>query len=120
MPNTKEEWLTTATVHDEERAPLWRRVFRQPEHESPQVPIVSMVPITVRLPDHDTPQQAYQLDLNAITIRQRMRLVEEIAQAFNLDPADVAAELDDQGVPILARDVTVSSRDQALVMGMLL
>jgi hypothetical protein len=72
----------------------------------------------VELPEHDTPQQAYQLDLDAITTRQRMRLVDELADRFELEPADVDRDLDKMGVPILATDVTVSSRDQALVMGL--
>jgi hypothetical protein len=118
MPNTKDQWLTTATVHDEERAALWARVFPQPNRDTPTVPIVSIVPIMVELPEHDTPQQAYQLDLDAITTRQRMRLVDELADRFELEPADVDRDLDKMGVPILATDVTVSSRDQALVMGL--
>ena len=120
MPNTKDEWLTTATVYDEERAALWARVFPQPNRDTPTVPIVSIIPIVVEVPEYDTPQQAYQLDLNAITTRQRMRLVEELADRFELEPADVDRDLDKMGVPILATDVTVSSRDRSLVMGMLL
>jgi hypothetical protein len=120
MPNTKDEWLTTATVYDEDRAALWRRVFDQPEDEKPEVPIVSLIPITVQVPDHETPQRAYELDLNAITTRQRMRLVKALAECFQLDPATVEAEIDKVGVPILVRDVVAHTRDQALVMGMLL
>lgn len=120
MPNTKDQWLTTATVYDEERAALWRRVFDQPEDEPPEVPILSMVPITVRVPSHNTPQRAYQLDLNAITTHQRRRLVQEIADRFELEAATVEAQLDDYGVPILCMDVIAHSTDQGLVMGMLL
>ena len=120
MPNTKDQWLTTATVHDEERAKLWARVFPQPNKETPTVPIVSIVPIVVEVPGYDRPQTAYQLDLGAITTRQRMRLVEALAERFELNPADVERDLDEMGVPILARDVTAHSSDQSLVMGMLL
>ena len=124
--NTKDQWLTTATVYDEERAALWRRVLDQPEDQEPgsdvraEVPILSMVPIKITVPGHDKPQTAYQLDLGAITTRQRMRLVEELAERFELDPADVERDLDEMGVPILATDVIAHSTDQSLVMGMLL
>lgn len=126
MPNTKDQWLTTATVYDEERAALWARVFPQPNRETPAVPIVSIIPILVEVPgsyvraEHDTPQRAYQLDLRAITTRQRMRLVEELADRFELEPADVDRDLDKVGVPILATDVVVHSSDQSQVMGILL
>ncbi|MFW6136424.1 MAG: hypothetical protein ACOC7N_06345 [Chloroflexota bacterium] len=119
MPNTKDRWQTTAAVYDEERATLWRRVFGQPDGDHPEVPIVSLIPILVQVPRHKDLQRAYQLDLNAITTRQRARLVQALAERFGLSATDVAASIDQVGVPILARDVTTRSTDQRLVNGVL-
>jgi len=113
--NTQQEWQTTATVHNPERKAFWEDVFGED-----RVPIVSFVPQTANLPGFDEPQAVYMLDLKAISDKQRDKLVHTIAQKFDLPATFVAENLDIQGVPILASDVSVRSTDQALVMGAIL
>lgn len=53
----------------------------------------------------------YEMDLKAISDEQRQRLVESIAARFDLPPDQVAKNIDEEGVPILAEGVSVSSTD---------
>jgi len=113
--NTKDDWKTTARVTNPERRAFWERVFGKD-----QVPIVSFVPQAAKLPGFDEPQLVYMLDLKAISEEQRGRLVEAIAEKFEIAADVVNDTLDEHGVPILMSDVSVSSTDRALVMGMIL
>lgn len=111
--NTINDWKTIATIHNSERLEWNRRIFG-----GDTCPVVSIVPFRVSVPGHpDT--LAYNLDLKALTSEQRQRLVESIAERFNLAPAYVAENLDSQGVPILAADVVVSSSDQGMMFSMM-
>jgi hypothetical protein len=57
------------------------------------------------LGEHDV----YMLDLELLTAEQRQRQIGYIAERFNLDRAEVEAELDEHGMPILAdEDVTIT------------
>ena len=115
MGNTKEDWQTTARVHNPERIDFWKGIF-----DGDRVPIKSFVAQSAHLPGFDEPQMIYELDLKAITDEQREKLIQAIAQKFDMPVATVADELDIHGVPILADDVVVSSSDRALVMGAIL
>jgi hypothetical protein len=103
--NTPENWTTTASVTNPERRQFWLDVFGVD-----RVPIKSILPQRVALPGFEAGTDAYMLDLPAISPEQRKRLIAAIAQKFNIPVDEVEAELD-QGVPILASDVLVSSSD---------
>jgi len=109
--NTKDEWTTTATIHDEQRRALWIEVF-----ENATMPIKSILPAKANVPEHEN-AEVYMLDLAAITDEQREKLVVSIARRFDIHPAEVAWELD-KGVPILAEGVSVSSTDQGMLFSL--
>ena len=113
--NTQEEWKTTATISDPERKAFWESIIGGNE-----VPIVSFVPQMAKLPSFDVLQPIYMLSLKAITEEHRARLVEAIAQKFDIPASEVAETLNDHGVPILASDVSVVSSDRSLMMGAIL
>jgi hypothetical protein len=114
MPNTPDNWKTTARVTNPERAETWQRIFG-----TDRIPLVSFVPQRGDLPG--IPDALfYMLDLKVITAEQRARLVEVTAERFKLDPAFVEANLDVIGVPVLADDVHVCSTDQGLFMSLVL
>lgn len=113
--NTKDEWQTVARVHELERLAFCQAIFGRDE-----MPVVSLIPQMATLPGYDEPQMVYELDLKAVTDEQRQRLIDVLADKFDLSPELVADELDRHGVPILASDVSVSSCDRALVMGAIL
>lgn len=113
--NTRDEWKTTATLCDPERQAFWREVFG-----GDVVPIKSFVPELVHLPGFTEPQVVYMLALNVITDEQRERLVQGIARNFGVPVEYVADHLDEQGVPILASGVVISSSDRAMVLGAIL
>lgn len=100
---------TTATIHNPERRRFWMSVFY-----TDTVPIKSIIPGFADLPGHPD-AQVYFLDLEAITPAERRRLVRHLANRFNLSPHYVAANLNKQGVPILAEDVSLISTDPAVI-----
>jgi len=102
--NTKDNWLTTATIHDESRRALWSEVF-----PGGVVPIKSILTLKVNVPGHLN-VDAYMLDLDAITDEQREGLISVISRRFNISYADVKKDID-RGVPILAEGVIVRTRD---------
>lgn len=106
--NTPNEWLTTATATTPERAAEWQEVFG-----NNVVPVLSFIPSLGTFPGVGEAYY-YPLDLRAITPEQKERLIASIARRFGLAPKLVRAEIDRVGVPILADDVTVSSRDSGL------
>jgi hypothetical protein len=110
--NTPNDWKTTARAHDPERAALWQETFGRD-----RVPIKTMVPQWVSVPGHPL-VLAYMMDLAALTAEQRARLVRAIAEKFGYPPTEVEAEMDRVGVPVLAENVTVSSTDSGLIVGM--
>jgi len=105
--NTKDNWLTTATIHDEPRRALWSKVF-----PDAMVPITSMFTIKVHVPGHLN-ADVYMLDLDAITDLQREHLIMVISTKFDIAVDDVRKDID-KGVPILAEGVTVATRDQGM------
>ncbi len=99
--NTINNWITTATIHDEERCELWSEVF-----PGARVPIQFMLPQWVSVPERGV-TSAYMLDLAALTHEQLRGVVMILAKRFGIDPDEVQAELD-MGVPILSEGVIVS------------
>lgn len=112
--NTPDQWRTTATISNPERLAFWREVFG-----GNTVPIKSILPRWTSLPGYPV-VLIYLLDLKAITLEQRLKLIAGIASKFDLPIEQVAAEMDEHGCPILADDVTVSTTDRALFMGLVL
>jgi hypothetical protein len=110
--NTKDNWQTTATIHDEHRVAVWGSIF-----PGAVVPIKSILPSRADLPGHPD-ALVYFLDLNAITDEQRQKLIEALAALFGLTEDEVRNDLP-RGVPILADDVIVSSTDQGLLLSMM-
>jgi hypothetical protein len=69
------------------------------------VHVRSPIPQLAELPGRGM-QYVYLLDLALVTPEQRARLIAHIAARFELPADEVAAELDDHGVPILVSDAT--------------
>jgi len=106
--------VTTASIIETSpRAADWLRVFGR----LTDIPLRSPFAIRVNVPGRSN-VSAYLLDISFITPEERLRLVNHIADRFNLTPAEVDRDLDAQGVPILAEDVLVSI-PQGLALSML-
>lgn len=112
MMNTKAKWTTTATIRDPERGEFWLDVMG-----GDTVPIVSVMTQKVTVSDRGA-VDAYMLDLNAISDEQRERLIQAIALKFRIPLVEVRVDIDD-GVPVLAENVIVSSSDQGMIFSML-
>jgi hypothetical protein len=107
--NTQTDWKTVAVIHDPERLKFWQAVLG-----GDRAPIKSILTISVHVPDDNEGTRqadAYFLDLNAITTEQREKLIKSIAKRFVIPVDEVERAIDDQGVPILAEHVSVSSSD---------
>jgi hypothetical protein len=101
--NTRDNWRTTATIHDPHRAAVWGSIF-----PGARVPILSTIPIQADLPGHYG-AAVYMLDLKAITDQQLQQLIAMLAELFHETEEEVRADLP-RGVPILAEDVSVEDR----------
>jgi len=96
--------MTTATIHETSpRASDWMHVFGRLN----DIPLRGPFAIKVNVPGRSS-VSAYLLDVSLLTAEERLRLVNHIANRFNLPPAEVDRDLDAQGVPVLAEDVLVS------------
>lgn len=84
------------SVSDPERAKFFQEVFGRTE-----VCVKSPVPTLAGLPGFDEPQPVFFLDLELITPEERERLIQHISQRWNIPSQEVAAQLDEHGVPIL-------------------
>jgi hypothetical protein len=109
VPNTMSDWQTVAHATAPESQAEWKRIFGRPE-----VPIVSILPRLYDLPGFDEPQVAYDLDLAALTLEQRQKLVSFIAEQFDLETDEVEASLDTHGCPVHACGVFISTSDPSL------
>lgn len=109
MPNTVNEWLTTAKATNPERAAKWRKVFGGDE-----VPITCPIPIFKADFPRVGEKAYYLLDLRAITADQKERLIASIALDFGRSLSEVRRDIDTVGVPIIADEVIASSRDSGL------
>lgn len=85
-----------------DREALFRSVF-----DTNRVPIETPIGEYALLPGLTGKQMIYKLALKEITQEQRARLVAALAERFGYPTADVDAQLDAHGVPILARDASV-------------
>lgn len=110
--NTKDNWLTTATIHAEDRRALWESIF-----PGAVVPIKSILTSKVNLPGLSN-VAVYMLDLEAISDEQREGLIQAIANRFGYPVEEVRAEID-LGVPVLAEGVSVATRDQGMAFSLL-
>lgn len=105
---------TFAKVTDPERAARWREVFGTDE-----VQVLSPVPSRANLPGFDVPQLVYLLDFSAVTPEARGRLVQQTAKRFGVDTAVVDADLEREGMPILAEHVIVTCTDMGVLMSLM-
>jgi len=93
--------VTTATlIETSPRAAGWQRIFGR----------LNNVPLTssrLHLVRHQTEglMYVYELDISALTPEERERLIDLLAEEFNLPRSEVASDVDEQGVPIRAEDV---------------
>jgi len=91
----------TVTVCDPERKAEFEAILG-----TATVCVKTPFPVRANLPGHPD-ALVYELDLELITLKQRERLVAHLAEKFELPPAEVEANLNDHGVPILADDCVV-------------
>lgn len=102
--NTPENWETVATINPKsERAAWWHDVFG-----GDRAPIKSILPHRANVPGKKD-VLVYEMDIRALAPEIRARLVESLARRFGVNPAFVEADLDNEGCPILAEDVTAST-----------
>jgi len=110
--NTKDDWKTTAAIHDELRRELWSVVF-----PGARIPIKSILPVKANVSGHEG-VGCYMLDLAALTEDEVWSVAHILSSQFNIPVDEVRAELH-LGVPILAEGVSVSSSDQGLMLSMM-
>lgn len=89
-------------VHDPERIKVWTEIFG-----TTTLYVKSPIPFLADVPGYNN-ELVYDLDLDQYTNRQRQALIQHIADKFTLPPETVAAQIDELGVPILARHCTVA------------
>lgn len=87
---------------DGERVAAWRSIFGDS-----QIYIRSPFSVLANLPGIGE-AAIYELDLELLTAEQRQRLVNHIANKFNVPADEVERDLDTVGCPILAEDVFVA------------
>lgn len=101
--------MTLARIdQDSPRLPLWMDIFG-----SDFVPVKSFVPTAIKV-DGKT-EFAYLLDVGRLTGMQRRRLEQYVAGSRNLSPEEVGDLLCREGMPILSRDVSVTSDEFGLL-----
>ena len=86
------------------RAADWLKIFGRLD----SIPVKSWIAHWAELPGIGD-SIVYMLDLERITAEERVRLIAHIAERFKFPLEVVAQDLDAEGVPILADDVTVVS-----------
>ncbi len=107
--NTPDHWETVAIIQNPERKEFWKEVFG-----GDRAPIKSIFMRRADLPGHKR-ALIYELDLAALSAQQRASLVLHISKQFGYTVREVEADLDTQGMPILASDVIVSSSDSTSI-----
>lgn len=112
MGNTINDWMTTATIMDGARREWWLEWFG-----SPTAPIISIVATLVNVSKYGE-VEAYMLDLDAITDERKEKLMQGLAKAFGMTEDDARLELI-KGVPILAENVSVSTRDPGIMFSLI-
>lgn len=87
----------------------WREVLG-----SEKVPLQSAGSVMATL-DQERDVEVYLLNLRALTLGQRARLVGGLAQRFSMPVYEVEAEINRVGFPIRAADVIVSISARAVI-----
>ncbi len=90
-------------VYNKERAAEFRKCGIDPRY----VPIKSIIPAEADLPIGR--KMVYEMDVRRLTPEQLRRLVDHIAEKFELPRKGLELELKKQGVPILVEDVVACS-----------
>lgn len=96
----------TATISNRsnpDRAIAWRTVFG-----SETIVLKSPIPSLAKLPGRLTTTLIYEVDIRALTVEQRKRMVAHLAEKFGYEAHVVENALDTEGCPILAEDVFVT------------
>ena len=106
--NTLDHWQTTATILDPERKQFWLGAIG-----TNTLPIKSIVPIVCNLPGRPS-AHAYLLDLPAISGEMKRKIAEGIAAKFGVDAGEVEADMERNGMPILADNCSAQSSDPAV------
>jgi len=114
MPNSEGNWETTARVIDPERLKFWRGIF-----DGDTVPVKSIVPQLAQLPGFAESQLVYELDVDALTQQQHIRLVSALSKRFGVHIRWAGHLLTEQGCPILAEHVSVASSDRRILAAIL-
>lgn len=84
------------------RAETWRRVFGGLE-----VPIMLPLVFHAELPGLGM-RAVYLCEIRRLTADQRGRVVAHLAATFDVPVAEVEASLDEEGLPLLAEDLSVT------------
>jgi hypothetical protein len=92
----------TVSVCNPERKAIWEAILG-----TATVHVKSPIPSRANLPGHPN-TLSYELDLDFLTEEQRQRLIAYVAARFGFSESEVAANLDSEGMPILASDCVVS------------
>ena len=90
-----------AHVHNPDRQAEWLAVLGTDE-----IPIISPIPLLADLPDQPN-SLVYEMDIDALNSDQLMALIRHLAEKFRLEMDYTRAYVINNGVPILANDVTV-------------
>lgn len=93
-----------ACIHDPARADEFRSCGIDPE----RVPIKSMIPVAVSVPQKGQ-TTAYEMDIRRLTKSQRAELCKLLARKFGYTPEQVEQDLNQVGCPILTDNVTAFS-----------
>jgi hypothetical protein len=88
----------------------WREIF-----DADRVPLKSAQPVKAELQGEGHDKEVYLLDLAAMTIPQRARLLDKVAKKFGVPIYEVEAEIAKKGFPIRSADVIVSFDVRAFV-----
>lgn len=96
----------SVVVQDNSRRLTWLEILG-----SDSLPVRSYLPEWSEIDGFDEAQPVYFLDLDSLTGEQRERLARHLATRFGLPLVQVRVRLQEHGVPILARDCTVTVRN---------
>ena len=96
----------SVVVKDESRRLAWIQALG-----SDSLPVRTPAPEWAEMEGFDEAQPVYFLDLDSLTVEQRRRLARHLATWFGLPLVEVRRRLKEQGVPIPARDCTVTVRN---------
>jgi len=92
-----------ARAVDPERQEMWKRIF-PPDGN---VPITCPIPVgRANLAGQEV--EFYLIDFDRVTHAEKEALIYEMAEKFNLAPAEIRRDIENQGAPIKAESVIVS------------